>query len=272
MVLIGNQSQSGFIDERDPYIASLPLMESPLPWLCAIVGQLIICKVLFAKFSHRSNNYLVDKCRPLMLVTNGLQFGSYVSGLFIMFVCSNYLRDCFDCDTYQQHTDLNQLTKQWILKTLAYLLIWFKLFDFNRLTFSAMATKQEDYSWMRIARHSSIVMITWLLVSASPGGVMIMNALIELLSESIHYGYLILSLGSYDIRPSRSTRNKIFALRCLMLTANLIHSFVFFNCGYRFLNTLVVIYTIIELSLYPFDFFRRKSIRLMSNRKNFEQD
>ena len=100
-----------------------------------------------------------------------------------------------------------------------------------------------------------MLILAYHLVRVMPGGVMIMVAAIESLSEAVNTGYLVLTLGGDDLRRSLLPwREKIFKFRILVFSISLAHSLYFVSCGNVHWNCCLIGYNVLELALYPRDY------------------
>lgn len=255
-----------FWDETgDPFTSQFFGMGSP--WTFFSIGVCIISWVMFYKYIHpriaSERRKLGFDLRPVMIIMNGLAFGTYTAGVLAgYFLTGGFQGERMTCTAYQPNaTHLIDIT----IKYLAYLMIWTKVFDFLRPVMSILSGKENNVTIFQLLHLQTSLMLVWSAAKMNPGGVIALTALNDTLYQLAVYGYLIMLAASSEMRPKKSLRRSFLYFRQTSVAIALAHQLYYLTdptCAS--VSPLLIassVYAVLHLIFYPLDYRMRSRQR-----------
>lgn len=243
-----------WIDKSDPYVAALPFMGVGMPVYWALVVLALAITIKWIGPAYMSRREPVD-VRPITLILDGLAFGGYLTGLIAVMVPAGYFMDCFDCSAYSPTTERYY---HLVVKHFAFAIIFAKLFDFMVPVFFFLA-KKPPVTNLYLLYLMCVAVGTVSLVKINPGGIFVFAAMIDGLHSVIFYSYLTFTAADPRFRPSRGWKAAVFFSKMLAWSLILAHSAYFLsipNCGEPVIKLAMVVFSILVLVLFPYDFYQ----------------
>ena len=259
-------------ENADPYVAKLPGTAAglPLEWLLLVLAVVYFIRVWGP--SYMESRDAVD-VRVWTLPLNGFVFGGYITAIMIMMVPTNFYMDCFDCRAYSPASLKYRHTT---IKHFAYVTIYAQLFNFLIPVFFVLAKKQPGITNLHLLYLIATSLGSVVVVKIHPGGISIFPAIMDGLSSIVLYSYLTFASASPGFRPSRRWKFCVFITKMLCWSLILAHSAYFLsirNCGDPAIKLGLVIFSILVLVLYPYDWFKthvstqRRTLILAKNKQ-----
>lgn len=241
-------------DEGDPFMSQFFGMDYPWFFITLAINAILFCK--FWGPSFMKNRKPIDM-RSICIISNGLAFGTYMLGVLLGIVCSNLLRDCFTCSSYDPHaTDMAHVG----IKYLGYMMLWTKIYDFSIPILAVFSKKNYKITNLQMAHLFFALLLVWSGAKVNPGGVSILIAIVDTFYQLLVYGYLIMTAASSELKPDKSFRRFLFVFRELSIMLTFLHQLYFLfqpNCFSFEVRLFQVSYCALTMIFYPIDCYIR---------------
>lgn len=246
-------------DIADPDINGKPFMSGG-PWGWIALVSFLTYWIKFQGPRSMKGKEAKD-LRPLLLILNGFAFGALTTGVMTGLWHSNWGMTSFSCTALDPK---NRSLDMWIKKTIGYLFIFGKTWEFIRPIIAVYRKRDSHITNMYLVNCCSSVLIVWLGLKLYPGGVLSLLPYLDGIYQIFAYGYLIKASASSVFKPSSSYRTLLYRIRSLANFLLLIHGLYFLmipNCGPTLLKVLQVIYATVGLIVGPGEFERMEAFR-----------